>query len=161
MTLLFSMNLGFAWGPSSSGITYRSRAIRWNTVRVKSSTLTERFMVRVPRFARVAVAVLAFLLLSACATTPAGPRSIVMADGFVVLVMPDRPSIQRACDRLNGALPLPGEVGGCYHGARDIGVVLQGDAIAIRHELCHHRDIHHRGEPGWLSEMDCTERWHY
>ena len=98
------------------------------------------------------------LLLAGCAM-PAGPRTVLMKDGFLVIVVADTASADKVCDRLSGGFTLPS--GGCYVADRDIGVVVQGDSISIRHELCHHRDLQHRGKPGWISELDCTERWHY
>ena len=100
------------------------------------------------------VTIILLLLLTACT-----PRQIVQADGFVILAYPTREEVQEACNRLAEAVLVP--LGGCYVPFRDIAVVVDGDGISTRHEVCHHYGMHHLFLTPEASELYCTSRWHY
>lgn len=97
-------------------------------------------------------ALLGLLLLAGCAA----PWSLVGRDGFVLVKLPDHAAVQQACERLAGHPLHP--VGGCYHLRRDVGVVGAGDAVAERHEICHHVQ-EGAGTPPSMAEAYCTRRW--
>jgi hypothetical protein len=94
------------------------------------------------------------LALSACA-----PRQIVQEDGFIILAFPTRAEVQEVCNRLAEAVLVP--LGGCYVPFRDVAVVVDGDGLSTRHEVCHHWGMHHMLLTPEASELYCTTRWHY
>ena len=71
------------------------------------------------------------LLLAGCAM-PAGPRTVLMKDGFLVIVVADTASADKVCDRLSGGFTLPS--GGCYVADRDIGDGASERSIGISFE---------------------------
>lgn len=111
---------------------------------------------------RLLALAVACLLGAACACPPAAlpPRAeaagLLQADGFAVLAYSTAAAVDAACDRLAGVRI---SAAGCYHGGRDIAVVLAGDPVSIRHEVCHHRAVHHRGQTPAQSEAECYLRW--